>query len=627
MPSFSQPQQPPPQPQRCNFLQFRSRRASAQRLVVGRSVHNHPRHGRDRPQPCTTPHRINGAETLISSRLLLSSSRWIVLLLWFLPLPSGSFGTMAFPVHTTAVAPWRSWMAPQHRSAPTGRTRAQQQGVWFATQSNHNQEQTIPTGERMKMTHQNRHRGSNQHRAGSNPRQRQSQSLQQRPTRKHTGSSLPKSPNSATGRHRHSCSPTTRRTPRTRNHNRRFPSKQQRQPQQDVVSRTANLQTLVLAYHKPRNVITSHSTADALPTHPKHHHYRRTTTRPQPPLGMTNTTTSNQTNPTSNVRRTVYQDVQTADGWIGNANASLRPIVPHHPKLDQDDNENGGSRRDWSFSEITGLHHAQQLHAIGRLDCDTTGLLLLTNDGGLVHHITHPPPHHSNMINTTTSSKNKNNHSKLPPTCNNQTMRSSVSPRNDTGVSFLGSDEASSSFHGLSKTYQVVIMGHYDNDHVALETMRRHGIDIGPKHGGVTLPVPDLTVLDHPTRKSTRLQLTLWQGKNRQVRRMFHAMGSGVLQLHRIRMGPSLDLTGLEQPGAWRVLSPEQVQDALQWTVRTVPVLRQPSTTSSSIRRSHARGSAAGGTTRTAQHRKRPRNNDTNKKHSKSSSVKKEQWS
>ena len=31
-----------------------------------------------------------------------------------------------------------------------------------------------------------------------------------------------------------------------------------------------------------------------------------------------------------------------------------------------------------------------KLHAIGRLDADTTGLLLLTNDGALVHHVTNP---------------------------------------------------------------------------------------------------------------------------------------------------------------------------------------------------------------------------------------------
>jgi 16S rRNA U516 pseudouridylate synthase RsuA-like enzyme len=71
-------------------------------------------------------------------------------------------------------------------------------------------------------------------------------------------------------------------------------------------------------------------------------------------------------------------------------------------------------------------------------------------------------------------------------------------------------------------------MGYHEQDSVLLEGMRRDGVDIGTKHGGWTLPVDDITVLGHVTAKSTTVSLTISEGKNRQIRRMFHAVGSGL---------------------------------------------------------------------------------------------------
>jgi len=51
-------------------------------------------------------------------------------------------------------------------------------------------------------------------------------------------------------------------------------------------------------------------------------------------------------------------------------------------------NANTSNDKDSSFEKVTGIR--SKLHAIGRLDADTTGLLLLTNDGALVHHVTNP---------------------------------------------------------------------------------------------------------------------------------------------------------------------------------------------------------------------------------------------
>lgn len=166
-----------------------------------------------------------------------------------------------------------------------------------------------------------------------------------------------------------------------------------------------------------------------------------------------------------------------------------------------------------SFEEITGIR--SKLHAIGRLDADTTGLLLLTNDGGLVHHVTN---------------RNASSHDQSP----------------------LGP---------ITKTYEALIMGHHDEESLA---EFRNGIDIGAKYGGMTRPVDDLQILDHPNHKTTLVSLTISEGKNRQVRRMFHALGSGVMKLKRTKIGKYLTLDGVEQ-GKWRILSEQEVRDYLGW--------------------------------------------------------------
>ena len=70
---------------------------------------------------------------------------------------------------------------------------------------------------------------------------------------------------------------------------------------------------------------------------------------------------------------------------------------------------------------------------------------------------------------------------------------------------------------------------------------------------------------DGPTRPAevrridgARIELTLHEGRNRQVKRMLEAVGRPVKRLHRSRYGP-LTLEGLE-PGAWRELEPSEVR-------------------------------------------------------------------
>jgi pseudouridine synthase len=227
-------------------------------------------------------------------------------------------------------------------------------------------------------------------------------------------------------------------------------------------------------------------------------------------------------------RRTVFDDINSMNGYAGPQNNAAT-----------------------SIEQVTGV--SSKWHAIGRLDVKTTGLLLLTNDGGLVHHVT----------NKEASSNTEN------------------------------------SGKPISKTYDALIMGyhHDENDTQGstdnasfmgiLHQMRTVGVDIGAKYGGQTLPVEHIAVLDHPTPTTTLVSLTIVEGKNRQVRRMFHALGSGVMKLKRTRIGELLTLRKagnhdfdynnedeadacLLNEGEWRVLSDEEVETCLNWKPRTL---------------------------------------------------------
>lgn len=235
--------------------------------------------------------------------------------------------------------------------------------------------------------------------------------------------------------------------------------------------------TVVLLYNKPANVITSHSSADLAPE------------------------------ADASGRMTVYQDVMSMGGYVPTCG-------------DIDGNE------EQSFEEVTGIR--SKLHAVGRLDADTTGLLLLTNDGGLVHAVTNP-------------------NAKLT---------------NPAGVS---GDSPSQKL--VTKTYAAMIMGHHEMESSpGLQQILNEGVDLGAKIGRAE-PAIDLQVLSHPTAKSTVVEITIAEGKNRQVRRTFHAVGSGVMKLRRTRIGNGLELGELEE-GQWRILSDDEVEKYLGWKVR-----------------------------------------------------------
>jgi pseudouridine synthase len=138
-----------------------------------------------------------------------------------------------------------------------------------------------------------------------------------------------------------------------------------------------------------------------------------------------------------------------------------------------------------------------RLFAVGRLDRDSEGLLLLTNDGDLSYRLMHPR-------------------------------------------------------YKVPKVYRVIL------DRAAAPGVRssfRRGIKIDnfmPAKG-------ELKFLDRDRRFC---EVTITTGRNRQVRRMFEALGYRVKNLQRVRLGPLA--LGVLRPGVWRYLNNKEIAQLKQ---------------------------------------------------------------
>lgn len=135
------------------------------------------------------------------------------------------------------------------------------------------------------------------------------------------------------------------------------------------------------------------------------------------------------------------------------------------------------------------------LFPVGRLDVDTTGLIVLTNDGVLANRLMHPR-------------------------------------------------------YGVPKTYVARVRGKVSRR--ALGTLRQ-GVDL---EDGLTSPAE--VNLKKQSAKTALVEITIHEGRKRQVRRMFAAVGLPVEELHRRRYGAIAD-KGLE-PGGYRELAGDEVE-------------------------------------------------------------------
>lgn len=142
----------------------------------------------------------------------------------------------------------------------------------------------------------------------------------------------------------------------------------------------------------------------------------------------------------------------------------------------------------------------ERIVPVGRLDMYTSGALILTNDGDFVYKVTHPK-------------------------------------------------------HEIEKTYTVTVKGIVQNSEVE---QLRQGVQI---EDYTTKPAKVRILKTDVEKDISRLEITIHEGKNRQVRKMCEAIGRKVLALHRSKIG-SIDVKDLEL-GKWRYLSPKEVEQLI----------------------------------------------------------------
>lgn len=141
---------------------------------------------------------------------------------------------------------------------------------------------------------------------------------------------------------------------------------------------------------------------------------------------------------------------------------------------------------------------------VGRLDKDSEGLLLLTNDGDFANAVIHPSSH-------------------------------------------------------VPKRYRVTVRAKVDNER--LEPMRQGMLIDGEK----TAPA-DVTIVTAEENRSV-LEVVLYEGKNREIRKMCEQLGLEVSRLRRTAIGPVK--LGMLPVGKWRHLDPKEVRALVMATGKT----------------------------------------------------------
>ncbi len=135
---------------------------------------------------------------------------------------------------------------------------------------------------------------------------------------------------------------------------------------------------------------------------------------------------------------------------------------------------------------------------VGRLDMYTSGAIILTNDGDFVNKLTHPS-------------------------------------------------------HEIEKTYNVTLKGIVTKEDI--ENLK-NGVEIDD--GYITKKAKAKILKIDEEKKISRIQITIHEGKNRQIRKMCETIGKKVLALHRCKIG-DLDVKDLKL-GQWKYLTKKEVE-------------------------------------------------------------------
>lgn len=147
------------------------------------------------------------------------------------------------------------------------------------------------------------------------------------------------------------------------------------------------------------------------------------------------------------------------------------------------------------FDLIKGV--SARIVPVGRLDMYTSGALLLTNDGDFVYQITHPK-------------------------------------------------------HEIDKSYVATIKGCITKEAIS---RLENGVEI---EDYVTKPAKVKILKIEEEKNSSRIEITIHEGKNREVRKMCEAIGHSVLALHRSKIG-NLNVKDLKI-GTWKYLKEEEIK-------------------------------------------------------------------
>ena len=137
----------------------------------------------------------------------------------------------------------------------------------------------------------------------------------------------------------------------------------------------------------------------------------------------------------------------------------------------------------------------ERIYPVGRLDYDTSGLIILTNDGELANKLTHPK-------------------------------------------------------HEMQKVYRVMIEGNLNEEEI-------NSIKTGVIIEDYTTAPANIRIVE-TNKKDSIVELTIHEGKNRQIRKMFETLEHIVLRLKRVAIGP-IAIDGLEE-GKWRYLSKKEIE-------------------------------------------------------------------
>ena len=110
--------------------------------------------------------------------------------------------------------------------------------------------------------------------------------------------------------------------------------------------------------------------------------------------------------------------------------------------------------------------------------------------------------------------------------------------------------------HEISKTYNVTVVGIITKEEVE---KLKNGVDIG---GFITSKAQVKILKTDEMKNISRLQITIHEGKNRQIRKMCEAIGKKVLSLHRSKIG---DITVKDlKLGTWRYLRKTEIDNLLK---------------------------------------------------------------